>query len=546
MIRKTLLFLSLVLVFTMLTLAACSPNDETEKDKNEEIEPIVTKNGEFPIVEEEVTLDVLIPSNSEVEDFETNAFTKWYEEKTGVNINWEVIPEEGAKEKLNLILISGDYPDVIMHMGLTPAQLRVYGEKGIFLSLNDMIDEYGIESKKMLQNMPMVKNGITTPEGEIYALPQVNECFHCSVSQKMWIYKPWLDKLGLDIPTTTEEFYNVMKAFKTEDPNGNGKADEIPLSGMKNAWHEKVSGFLMDPFIYSDMYVKGDTIAVPWNKPEWKEGLEYLNKMYSDGLIYSGSFTQGTEQFKKLGENPGEAILGAAPAATRGFFSDVDITSDDARGPDFVVVPPLEGPNGQRIALHEPTAITVPAEFVITNNAEHPDVAFRWADAMYQEEITRRSVIGRPGKGWKEAEEGQIGLNGEPATWTLIPAEEKEDNAAWIQTGPSLRTKEFRSGKAVPEGSQEAVLWNASKKYEPYISETINPVPPLFFTEEQSVEMATIEKTITDYVDEMTAKFIIGDASLEEDWEEYIATLKSMGIERYVEIYQSAYNEKYK
>ncbi len=79
------------------------------------------------------------------------------------------------------------------------------------------------------------KDLITAPDGNIYALPQVNECYHCMYQQRMWIYKPWLDKLGLKMPTTTDEFYEVLKAFKTKDPNGNGKADEIPLSGSIQA-----------------------------------------------------------------------------------------------------------------------------------------------------------------------------------------------------------------------------------------------------------------------------------------------------------------------
>src|SRR5690625_3105658 len=243
---------SLIILFSIFIslLTACSKSQESEVDINDEIsskyvdDSILTEPGEFTIVEEEVTLDVLIPSNSFVENFETNEFTKWYEEKTGVKINWEVVPEEGVEEQLNLILTSGDYPDVIMNMPVSPAQLRVYGEKGIFLSLNELIDKYGVQTKKMFEEMPIIEDSITTPEGDIYALPQVNECYHCTMPEKMRINKPWLDELSLDMPKTTEEFYEVMKAFKDEDPNGNGEADEIPLAGMKNSWREKITGFL--------------------------------------------------------------------------------------------------------------------------------------------------------------------------------------------------------------------------------------------------------------------------------------------------------------
>lgn len=90
-----------------------------------------------------------------------------------------------------------------------------------------------------------MSTAITAPDGNIYALPSINDCYHCSMAQKMWIYKPWLDKLGLDVPTTTDELYTVLKAFKDKDPNGNGKADEVPLTGAPrgSGWYSSIDAF---------------------------------------------------------------------------------------------------------------------------------------------------------------------------------------------------------------------------------------------------------------------------------------------------------------
>lgn len=545
---KVRLFLrTVLLIMLVLFLSSCANKDSSGERTSNDYEPIVTEAGEFPIVEEEVTLDVLTVSNSLVENFETNEFTKWYEEKTGVKVNWEVVPEEGVEEQLNLILTSGDYPDVIMDMPVTTSQMRIYGEKGVFLSLNNLIEDYGIETKRMFEEMPIVEDSITTPEGEIYALPQVNVCYHCTMPEKMWINQPWLDELGLDMPTTTEEFHDVLKAFKEDDPNGNGKADEIPLSGMKDSWREKITGFLMEPFIYSELHEIDGKIIAPWDKPERKEGLEYIHGLYEDGLIYEGSFTQDMEQFKKIGENPDEIILGAATAATLSTFLSDDI-SEDSRMPDYVAVPPLEGPKGKQNVYTEPDPVTRPAEFIITNKAEHPDVAFRWADAMYDHDITKRSVNGRKGEEWVEAEEGDIGLDGEPATWKTNPdaVETKTHNNYWDQTGPSYRPKEYRDTQANDPNSMGTFLQIATEVYDPYVSDTVNPVPELFFSSEQSEELAKIESSLEDHIEEMEAKFIVGDADLDKEWDEYLETLKNIGLDDYVSIYQEAYDEKYK
>ncbi|NGP43799.1 extracellular solute-binding protein [Bacillaceae bacterium SIJ1] len=535
MIRKRLFFLVLSIVF----ITACSNDENTSADSSD---PIVTAAGEFPIVKEKVELDVLIPANAMVEDFETNAFTKWYEEKTGVHVNWEVLPAEGSTEQLNLIMTSGEYPDVIMDMGIGRSQLRLYGENGTFLALNDLIDEYGVETKKMFEDMPLVEDDITTPDGDIFSLPQVNECYHCSMPQKMWVYEPWLEELGMDIPTTTEEYKDLLLAIKNNDPNGNGKADEIPLSGQYNGWYTSLAnpGFLMDPFIYSALHIVDGKVIAPWDKPEYKEGLAYLRDLYEEGLIYSGSFTQNAEQFKQLGENPGTPILGTAVSASIAY-ADVD-----GRMNDYVVIPPLEGPSGQRVTHFVPSLVTRPAEFIITNKAEHPEVAFRWADAMYNEDITMRSVIGREGEEWFKPEEGVLALNGEQATYETITKNGHIHNAHWDQTGPSLRTKEFRSSRAVPEGDIETLLWGATEQYEPYLSDTIEPIPPLFFSEEDSNKMAKIEQSLSDFHGEMAAAFITGESDLDSDWDEYVNTLQQIGLEEFVGIYQRAYDEKYK
>ncbi|NGP43798.1 extracellular solute-binding protein [Bacillaceae bacterium SIJ1] len=541
MFKNKMLFLLLLIMFVMMT--ACSNDENASGEGNESGSgSIVTAPGEFPIVEEKVELDVLIPANSIVEDFETNEFTKWYEEKTGVHINWEIIPYESQQEQLNLILTSGEYPDVIMDMGVGRSQLRLYGESGSFLALNDLIDEYGVETKKMFEDMPLVEDVITTPEGDIFALPQVNECYHCSMPQKLWVYEPWLEELGMDIPTTTEEYKELLLAIKNTDLNGNGKADEIPLSGQYNGYYTSLAtpGFLMDPFIYSDLHIVDGEVIAPWNKPEYKEGLAYLRDLYEEGLIYSGSFTQSLEQFKQLGENPNEPILGTAVSATVSF-ADVN-----GRMNDYVVIPPLEGPSGQRITHSVPNPVTRPAEFIITNKAKHPEVAFRWADAMYDEGITMRSVLGREGEEWFTPEEGVLALNGEQASYETIKLDEPVQNAHWSQTGPSLRTKEFRSSRAVPEGDLETKLWESTEQYEPYLSDSIEPIPPLFFSQEDSNEMAKIEQSLTDYYEEMAAAFITGESDLDKDWDEYINNLQQIGLDEYVNIYQRAYDEKYK
>lgn len=525
-------------------------------DNNKEIESktdnSVTSPGEFPIVNNKISLNVLVQANAGVEDFSTNDFTKWYEEKTNVNIKFDLLPVKSGEEKLNLILASGDYPDAFMGCPFDMTQIMNYGSQGIFLPVNDLIEKHGYEIKKIFTDKATayVKDVLTFPDGNMYSMPSLNECYHCSMAQKMWIYRPWLDKLNLKMPETTEEFYNVLKAFRDNDPNGNGKQDEIPLASATTGWYTKIDGYLMCPFIYSDsgkrVYLKNGKVTVPFDKSEWKEGLKYIRKLYAEELLSPETFTQDGDQLRQMGENPDEVILGAAPGGHNGVMA--QFYGESGRWLDYEAVPALKGPDGTRTSFYYPFGIGV-GSFVISSTCKYPEVAVRWVDGLYEMETTLRSVFGRKDVEWKIAEDGEIGLNGEQALYKhLKPWSETVQNYCWQQTGPNLRTARIRLGQVSKEDEPlEPILFEATKtKYEPYIPSLDSIMPPLAFSAEQSSEMADLKKTIFDYVDEMVARFITGDVDIEEYWDNYTQELENMNLKRYLEIYQEAYDDKYK
>ena len=215
----------------------------------------VAPAGEFPIVKDKITMKVFMCPNTAVSDYVNNEFTKWLEAQTNIKLELDLPPVADAQNKLNLMLASDDLPEVIIGCNIRLDQMQILAEQGVALPLNDYIDKYGVETKKMFETNPAIKPLITLLDGKIYGLPHYNDCYHCSMSQKMWVYKPWLDKLGLKVPETTDEFEAMLKAFKEKDPNGNGKADEIPLSGSKlvnGGWHSPIDQFLMNSFVYND------------------------------------------------------------------------------------------------------------------------------------------------------------------------------------------------------------------------------------------------------------------------------------------------------
>ena len=109
------------------------------------------------------------------------------------------------------------------------------GAQGYILPLNEYLDNSSVGYAAAFEKLPGLRDYITTPDGNIYSLPNVDGSLHVQYNMKLWINTTWLENLGLEMPTTTEEFYDVLKAFKEQDANGNGDPDdEIPLSGVKS------------------------------------------------------------------------------------------------------------------------------------------------------------------------------------------------------------------------------------------------------------------------------------------------------------------------
>jgi putative aldouronate transport system substrate-binding protein len=178
-----------------------------------------TPVGTFPIVESPVTVDIMVAQPPCVEDYNTNRFTKYMEELTGVKVNYIMIPEQAATEKLALVLASGDYPDAFLGFAVSNELETNYGAmEGLFLPLNEYYSKDWMPNMmKAFEEFPGAVGFMTNIDGNIYSFPRLEGCYHCSNQAKMFVYQPFLDALGLETPTTTEEFYQVLKAIKTQD-----------------------------------------------------------------------------------------------------------------------------------------------------------------------------------------------------------------------------------------------------------------------------------------------------------------------------------------
>ncbi|GGH86418.1 putative aldouronate transport system substrate-binding protein [Pullulanibacillus pueri] len=538
--------LLLLLLFTLsVVLAGCSNDKQTDANGN-------TNDSDGGSTE----LTVFAPQSSE-QNLKTSWFTKQMENKFNIKFKWQTTTQDAssASQKRQISLASGDLPDAYMLIPwvdqFSTNELLKYGKQGVLIPLNDLIKKYAPNIQKTLDSNAQFKAMTVAPDGNIYGIPQLVECYHCSWPNKMYINNDWLEKLNLKMPKTTEDFKKVLEAFKNQDPNGNGKKDEVPLSGATNIPENSIIPFLMNGFIYDDgvkhLILNDGKVDLVANKPEWKEGLEYIRSLYKEGLIDPGAFTQNGDAFLKLGDNAKTEILGAAATKHPGEF-----VSDQKRlySKNYLAVPPLQGPNADYSTYISP--IAPGADFVLTQSSTNADriAAIKMMDYLFTTEGDIVGQFGKEGVDWRKPKKGEVAIEeGTEPIYATIPAKEgaKPDNNAWGALAQYGNTKEVRNGQiqsteVYSQEGYERRLQNLTHDYDGQEPDNLFPFWSVWVDPSDADEVSMIETNLKSYIDQNTLKFITGDKDLDKDWEAYVKGFDQLNLKRYLELMQKAYD----
>lgn len=549
-VLKKAMALSMVAAMTIGMLGGCG-SDKKEKAASVEL----NEAGTYPIVKDG-TLDMTMfrLSMPNVENFETNDLTKFMEEKTGIHFEFITGGRDDWEDKLNMLLQSDDYPDVIL--GTSP-DLAKYGIKeGIIIPLDEYLTEENVPNYlKTMENYDL--NITREADGKIYSLADINDCYHCRYARKMWVNTKYLEEMGVEVPTTTDEFIDVCKKFKEFKPNG------IPVVGADKGWHSRVQDWLMGAYTFipsasytfsvkDDVVLNKDTQKVECvaASDEYKEGLKFLKELYDMGALYEGSFSQTSDQLKTLINQQDEPVL----FFTAGTISDdIDSVSNNELYRHYECMAPLKGPDGTQIAWSYPNLGVSAGAFCITDNCENVEAALRWADFFYSEFGDLYTQFGPDeGKDWVLNPEGKVGLDGRPAVCEVLNHYSGEaQNHDWQDVGIRVATEDIALGTAVdpdvdpysPEGL-EKLLYDATKeKYEPYGNNTnLANLDPLKVTDEETTEVSTIAVEVEKAIAETSVAFITGEKDIEKDWDKYLKDLENVGLPTLLKVYQTAYD----
>ena len=441
--------------------------------------------------------------------------------RANINITFDSVLSADLTEKRNLMLASGEYPDMLFKSGIGMGDLTKYGGQGILIPLEDLVHEYMPNLTAKLDEIDGWQY-LTSPDGHIYSIPEISARGEINL---FWLNKKWLDNLSLEEPKSMDDLYEVLKAFKEQDANGNGDPDdEIPFSLTQGDYLGllKYSGFSYDEGSMCAV-IDGKLTYVP-TTDYFREYVSYLAKLYQEGLLEQTSFTQGGEQQQATGQS-GD-VYGSF--WTMGAFLTVGRDNDD----DYVVMTPFHEDTYPII-----TGIKV-GTMAITDACEHPEVLMAWADYLYSEEGGILAWMGVEGKTYQVADNGK---------WEWMLGGEYGDDIATVRSSATIQGAQNHPSiqpdfwfEMSPEVDADEVYLNNERQRIAGLGKV--PLPMMAYTEEDNAQIATFRADIDGYINQFIAQVCTGEVDLESGWDTYLETMEAMGASALAELHEKTYN----
>jgi len=446
--------------------------------------------------------------------------------QSGVHATFNQIKGSDWSTKVNLMLASGEYPDVIVRGGL---DLEMYGvDQEILIPLDEIIDQYMPNYKAYLEYDPQTAQSLKSSNGQTYQLgwliPQ-----NINTDSHLFINKTWLDNLGLAVPTTIEEFENVLVAFRDQDADGNGDAtNEIPMGGTLRNLVDGIA-HLMNFWgvANNEIHVALDDegkVYSPLTAEGVRPALETISRWYNEGLIDVEAISQDS--------NASEAKINAGNIGCTWRWRMSAMGTDDAIWQQYICVIPFSA-EGYQAKLQR--YLEIPSfGAAITAGCKDVEAAAKWLDTQFAWENMISGYNGAKDEFWGYDEAGKVEIYPMSDGTRTVPGQ----SAMMYCSGPEYFSKVNMPSHRIEKttyceeydaaGVIEKNSWNILSKL-------------ITFNVDESTQRSLLHAEIDKCARESLANFIVKGVT-DESWNEYLNTLKNIRLDDYVALYQSVYD----
>ncbi len=497
------------------------------------------QNEQAGSAEGQKSLTYWVPLNPNVsqvvQDFGETEYAKELMRKTGINIEYQHISAGNnaqIMEGFNILIASGNYPDIIEYKFIDyPGGPQAALNDKVIIPLNDVFEKYSPNVSKIINDNPDISKMISTNDGTFYVYPFLrglsSKDNKLLFSEGLVLRKDLLDKVGMDIPVTPDDWYKVLTAFRDQ------LGVKIPMTLRK----DHVSRVLSPGYdSWGDFYIEDGQVHFGPIEPERKDYLEGTHRWYAEDLLDHDYFavdkkTQATKVLNNLvGATyaPGGSGIGTWLPAMRksdpavNLISCAPMTPDAGRLSKFSKMNTIYSNSGYSAA--------------ISTACRDIETAAKLLDFNYSEEGHLLANFGIEGVSYNM-------VNGYPTYTDMI---KNNPNGLSVTQAMSLYIRghihgpfvqdqrELEQYYSLPQLQEALELWTKTDMGE-------HLVPPLSISDEDSDELASIMNNVTTFMEEMESKFIIGALDISE-FDSYVDQLKKFGIERAIEIKQNAYD----
>ena len=508
----------------------------------------------YPITSEEITVTAAGPMPSGCEDWSQLAVIDEYANRLGIRLDCDFY-ETDWETQLTLKVAGDELPDMLIGCSMNVSDVNEWGGEGYFLDLSQYMDLVP-NLKAYFDQYPELEAYCTTSDGHIYGLPKLKVDMTDRLTRS-FINKQWLDNLGLSVPTSIDEYYDVLVAFKEQDANGNGDPDdEIPLlftsdsggyTALEKTLLDAYGIFTTDPNYVLQADESGKVELANINDT-YKEYLKFMHRLYAEGLMEQEAFTITGDEIttKQQGDVYGSFGCGSAPFVMANKDISYDANWMALSGMSSELHPKREA----SIASPVQNSILV----AVNGNTEYPEALARFIDYFYTEEGMLSATKGYDGVTFDMVQDDLLGTE---VPEMRIPdgytsGEEFRYKGAILNEALNLVEKNidrqamFESDREVLEKPEfvEKYGW-AARVIDAFKSDDVTGVeayPVVSYTSDEVEERGAVYKDITTYLKQARAQFITGELDLDKDWDTYVNTLNQMNLGRLLEIEQAAYD----
>ncbi|QDH23725.1 extracellular solute-binding protein [Saccharibacillus brassicae] len=492
-------------------------------------QPIPNDYSAYP-VEGDVTLDVWMAAPAEIPDMNTQLVQKQVQKLTGIKVNFITPPVGQEADAFTLMISSGELPDIIIDPGRYPGGLEAGLNDGAFIDLTDLIEKNAPNYNAWRNSDEMRRKTTVTDSGRLLGFYGI-----APYSEWMWfgplIKKEALEKTGLEVPTTIDEWHTFLT-----------KAKEVGYTEPLNygsSYGQIFTGIINGAYGVWDWTFMDADGKVQWGpaQPKAKEYLKTMQDWNKEGLLNRDWATADFNQRMATAISDKTAIMMDSPDTMWSYWKQ----QNDI---DFVGAPNPVLNEGDKPQVSYKNFMRAGTSAAITTQAENVEAAMAFLDFGYSKkgwevfnygEYGKVHLIDKDGKPYFPAESYIYkDPDGQPVATTL--------HKYRVHDWANIRDEHNSNPLIVAEGSYSGDI---RKTWTEEMDASMT-MPPITFTQEEASREAELGNQLATLRSEYYAKIIMGELPVDA-YDKFLQEAQKMGLEEFVALHQAAldrYNQR--